>query len=318
MNQISIKLLSFFLIFVSIISGCKKSSETRTGSYMYTPTTPTTTYPPSTDVGGGYWTPGNFSQGQACWTWVGTGTPSSNPTAPTVTNSGTWTWYASYKCWFWYGYGTPPTPTKPSTSTPDYQYPPGQEDPSSNSNCYATGVSTGGGGNLPYYRIPVTSHGNPGNLVWSSSSLSSNDQNILTTDARFNLRIVAKASPPKGTKDYKGITCNYEGLAFTKIKLTVGLRKPNSNIYTGFYDISAVPVGSCSKVLEFTDYQIPVTSGPIVLDIFNFQHDYYCKVYENTAYSGNPAYCPYTPMYSNDCFSIEVQFSTDYTLDIPH
>jgi len=318
--------LSFDLILKSLFSGEIDLSEfieiiSKIYENWETGYVPGTGYvpDPGTDYGTGSWSPGNFSQGYACWTWEGSGTPTSNPAAPTVTNSGTWNWYSTSKCWVWTGYGTPPTPSKPSSDgSPGYEYPPGQEDPGYTSDCYAKGVSTGGGGTLPYYRIPVSGHGNPGNLVWSSSALSSTDQKILTTDARFNLRIAAKAAPAMGAKDYKGITCNYEGLAYTKIKLTVGLRRPNSNVYTAYYDLSDIPVGKCSNVLEFSDYQIPVTDGPIVIDIFNFKHDYYCKVYENSQYANNPYYCPYTPMYSNDCFSIEVQFSTDYTLDIPH
>lgn len=306
------KVLPIFLIVLFSIISCKKSSSVR--PYSAPPIGYT---PPSS--GTNYWSPGNFTQGQACWTWIGSGTPSpSYPDKPTVSNNGTWTWYSNSRCWIWNGTGTPPTPPSSTPNPPGYNYPPGQNDPGYMSDCYSTGVSSGGGGSLPYYRIPAIGHGNPGNLVWSSSSLSSADQQIFTTDSRFNVRIVAKASPPKGTKDYKGITCNYEGLAFTKVKLTVGLRKPNSNIYTGFYDISGIPVGKCSNVLEFTDYQIPVTAGPIVLDIFNFQHNYYCKVYEGTRYADNPQFCPYTAMYANDCFSIEVQFATDFTLDIPH
>jgi hypothetical protein len=320
MNQRNLKALAILLILIFTLNSCKKKSSVKPGGYV----PPTSNVPPGSYVppvtGGGYWDPTNFSSGSACWTWVGTGTPNpTSPAAPTVAGSGTWNWYASSKCWYWYGYGTPPTPTKPSSSKPpDYNYLPGQSDPNANSDCYAKGISNGGSGSLPYYRITAIGHGNPGGLAWSSSSLSSGDQQILTTDSRFNVRVVAKASPPKGTKDYKGVTCNYEGIAFSKVKLTIGLRKPNSNYYTSTYDISGIPVGKCSDVYEFTDYQIPVTSGPIVLDILNFQSDYWCRTYEGTKYAGNPAYCPYVALYANDCFSIEVQFATDFTLDIPH
>lgn len=363
MNQRNLKIITIFLFLISPLVSCKKSSSVRPGG-------PITSTPQ-----GGYWNPATFSQGVACWTWTGSGTPNpTSPAAPTVANSGTWNWYASSRCFYWSGTGTAPTPdnsnlgggcwtwangawtssstgwswsgngswtwtvsggwswtgtgtrtgswvwngTGSASNSPGYNYLPGQNDPNANSDCYAKGVSNGGSGSLPYYRITATGHGNPGNLVWSSSSLPSGDQQILTTDSRFNVRVVAKASPPKGTKDYKGVTCNYEGIAFSNVKLTIGLRKPNSNYYTSTYDISGIPVGKCSDVYEFTDYQIPVTSGPIVLDILNFQTDYWCKTYEGTRYAGNPAYCPYVALYANDCFSIEVQFATDFTLDIPH
>jgi len=287
MNQINLKILSICLVLILSGVSCKKKSSVRTG------------YPTSPGPGNIYVPPGTDTQsGTGYWAWK-----------PSTVGSSSGEWICVGTC--------PPNLPKP-TKPPSYNYLPGQNDPGYMSDCYSKGESSAGGGSLPYYRIQAIGHGNPGNLVWSSSALSSSDQQILTTDSRFNVRIVAKASPPKGTRDYKNVACNYEGLAFTKVKLTVGLRRPNSNIYTGFYDISGIPVGKCSNVLEFTDYQIPVTAGPIVLDIFNFQTDFWCRTYEGTAYAGNPAYCPYTALYANDCFSIEVQFATDYTLDIPH
>ncbi len=289
---------------------CKKKSSVR-------PTGPS---------GSGSWTLSSKGPGYGCWAWNGSGKSTSLPPAPTETGAGRWEW-DNNACWRWKQTGTG---TQPTPSNPPYNNLPGTSSPDYTSSCNDQGISDSGGGSLPYYQIPAIGHGAGyppptcnNNLsicpVWSSSvGVLPVDQGIFTTDSRFHFRIVAKESPRIGTKDYKGIKCGYEGLPFSKIAVTVGLRRPDSNVYTASYFIKDIEVGKCSNVVEVPGIKIPVTDGPIVLDIINFKTNYSCKIYEGTKYEGIYPFCPYIDLNSSDCFELEVQFATDYTLDIPH
>lgn len=202
---------------------------------------------------------------------------------------------------------------------------------SSGSCSWGTGTEDGvadAGQNINYYKInhpPIITHGtanpnrysnhHPNGVVWSSATDldSSFPQSAFLTDSRFNLRVIAR--PGKQFEDdSKGIYCQYVKNPYTKLNIGVVVRKQGAT--TGdYYQFKSVPVDCASKVHEFA--VPPNTSDPLVVEVRDIEWDYTCTYYKDSSGMTVDEYCPMAPVWDTSCVSLEVQFATDSTKDIP-
>jgi len=190
----------------------------------------------------------------------------------------------------------------------------------SQNDCNADGA---GAQSVSYYNLDIIGHGlGKGGVVWSSQSDPDfqfiDAQNIFTTDSRFNVRVLAYSSPGKTTDSYNK-SCVYDALNYSKLKLKIGVRTQGSSSYSDTFTFEGVPVDGCSEVYE---YSVPQTSEPLVLEVLDVEFDWTCQQYVNAGYDEDDpqlaSYCPWWYVSKLDCFEIGIQFSTDYTRDIPH
>ncbi|WP_034721899.1 hypothetical protein [Bacteriovorax sp. DB6_IX] len=157
-----------------------------------------------------------------------------------------------------------------------------------------------------------------GGPLWSSTNqLSSSDQGIFYTDARFNLRIRPQSAPGQNTNDSLGNKCQYLGNPYKKLSVDICLRsQTGSCIYT--HSFEEVTVGQVSKVKEFT---VPNTSAPLVVEVLGVRWDYACQNYLDQGYSESDAavngVCPMGQVWDTSCVKFDIQFSTDHTKDFP-
>ncbi len=183
-----------------------------------------------------------------------------------------------------------------------------------NNDCYANGV---GEQATDYFTFDeIVQRGRPaGTIAWSSATDSrlSGQQNLFRTDSRFNMRILAKASPGKGSFP-GGVTCNYAALPYTKLKVKARLRLSTANTAFKTYTFDNIQVDSCSNVFEFRP---PPSSAPWVIELMDVQWDYSCIAYTQGGFPQVPQ-CPWDYVWANDCYELSVQWATDDTRDIPH
>lgn len=183
-----------------------------------------------------------------------------------------------------------------------------------NSDCYANGV---GDQATDYFTFDeIVQKGKPaGDVAWSSATDSrlSGQQNLFKTDSRFNVRIMAKPSPGKGSFP-GGVSCYYAALPYTKLKVKARLRLSTSSTAYKSYTFDNIQVDSCSNVFEF---KTPPSSQPWVIELMDVQWDYSCIAYTQGGFPDVPQ-CPWDYVWANDCYELSVQWATDYTRDIPH
>tara|TARA_R110002072_G_scaffold64203_1_gene159048 strand:- start:21509 stop:22276 length:768 start_codon:yes stop_codon:yes gene_type:complete len=186
------------------------------------------------------------------------------------------------------------------------------------------GVATAGQV-IEYYKInnpPVVAHGaGSGTVVWSSETdlPQSYSQNMFSTNAKFNVRVVPRRQF-YGT-DSKGVSCNFAPLGYTKLQVGVVLRRREDPSGVGQYKVLESDVDCPSQTHEF---QVPSnTAFPFVVEIKDVKWDYSCIDYANQGYSQADLeaigyyVCPWDQVWVNDCYSLEVQFATDTTKDLP-
>jgi hypothetical protein len=211
-----------------------------------------------------------------------------------------------------YVYPTPVPTTAPVITNPD----------GGPTTCpYGTGDEAGiadAGQTIEYYRVgqPVVLRGEYASLAtqWSSlTHMTSLPQSVLYTDNRLNIRIIPRRVN-QGTVDARGKTCTYSAVNWTK--LSVGLKIRSQESSTGyFYEFQEVPVGCASKVHPVS--WIPSSSNPLAIEVTSLKWDGGCIDYANRGYPNHPSACPTANVWVNDCVSFQLQFSTDYTKDIP-
>lgn len=176
-----------------------------------------------------------------------------------------------------------------------------------------------------YYTInnpPVVAHGaGNGTVVWSSETdlPQSYSQNMFLTNAKFNVRVVPRRQF-YGT-DSRGRSCDYAPLGYTKLEVGVVLRRREDPSGVGQYRRLEADVNCPSQTHEF---QVPSnTAFPLVVEIKDVMWDYSYIDYTNQGYSQQDLenisvfVCPWDRVWVNDCYSLEVQFSTNTTKDLP-
>lgn len=176
------------------------------------------------------------------------------------------------------------------------------------------------GQDLNYYTISNITVKTPveDDVYWSSLlNFSSEDRHIFNTDARFNLRVLARKGPEKGKTASDGSSCEFHALDYDKLSIDVCVRAKGGSC-TGTTSFENVPIDQASKVKEFS---VPVTSDPLVVEIKSVRWDYWCKQYKDMGYSESDsqvsAFCPTSAINQVDCVRFDFQFSTDDTKDIP-
>jgi hypothetical protein len=222
---------------------------------------------------------------------------------------------------------TTTNPVSPGfTPYPSYTPSPGYTPsytPNPTSTClYGSGYEPGiadSGQTIEYYRLnnPMpTAHGaNQGVVVFSTETdLPNYNQNIFFSDSRLNVRIIPKYK--YGGVDSRGVTCGFNPpQKFTKMNFGVVVRSRQSSPGIGDYrEFRDVNPDCPSKVHQF---QVPSTPDPLVIEVMNVQWDWSCISYANQGFPNQPGYCPYANVWSTECYSFEIQFSTDTTKDLP-
>ncbi|MDD0853815.1 hypothetical protein HBN50_11955 [Halobacteriovorax sp. GB3] len=167
-----------------------------------------------------------------------------------------------------------------------------------------------------YYSLELILHGTfspnryastyTNGIMWSSQrDLASVDREIFRTDSTFNVRVVVLENPPQNQNDTHGNRCKYND-SYSKLSVSVCLRHPEGScIQTHTFD--QVGVDQVSKVKVFNNP--PISNEPLVLEVTNISSDYHCQ--------NNSAYCPVVAHIDEGCMRFKLQFSTDYTKDLP-
>lgn len=205
--------------------------------------------------------------------------------------------------------GTWVTPTVTPTPTPTYTV--------STSGSACTGAGIGTQQTIEYYKIkPIIGKGSRtyGQVLWSNlSDPAWKSKGYFKSDSRLNIRLLAKASPGQAYTNY-GVACPYASMPYKKLQVTIGVKAPGASNYSSIETLESA-VGDCSGVAELNP---PVNADKFQIDVFNVKWDYDCDVfYANASTADKAAYCPYSYVWPNDCFEIELQVSTDYTKDMP-
>ena len=209
--------------------------------------------------------------------------------------------------------GTTPGPGTPATPSP--------ETPLSN-----------------YYTIKITAHGND---TWKSDSQRISGRpdgpinyNTLLTDKRFKLRVKALAAPQRGKSDDFGVNCRMAPVGYRELGVDVRVSSRESGNSGQTHTFSGIQVGQVSAAHSFA---VPASNHALVLTVSNAQWDHSCTYYKESccvgygyrscAYApqqlvtqcsqqyGVSSYCPYSAIWKNDCYQIELQFVTDHTSD---
>lgn len=140
-------------------------------------------------------------------------------------------------------------------------------------------------------------------------------QNLLRTDARFNVRLLAHESPSQNSKTFNGLTCTMMSVAYTKLRAKIGLRKQGATAPIKTYWMEA-PVNGCSGVAEFN--VAGMSSSPYILEVLDVEWDYSCIHEQKMSVTTPNNACPWDSVWQHDCYDIALQWSTDNTKDIPH
>jgi hypothetical protein len=204
------------------------------------------------------------------------------------------------------GFPPPGTGTGTNTST-------GQTSGTGNEDGVADAGQT-----IEYYKLndpPLVMHGyNNGVVAWSSSTdlTLGLTQNIFFTDQRFNVRVIPRRTF-FGT-DSKGVSCMFQPRPYERLQVGVRVRK--ASLPTGdYYLFDDVPVDQASLIHEFTT---PAnTTEPLVVEVLNVAWDWSCTDYANQGFPNVAGVCPWDKVWATECVQVEVQFSTDFTKDIP-
>ncbi len=188
--------------------------------------------------------------------------------------------------------------------------------------CHGTGSEPGisdAGQTIDYYKIsepPIVAHGhNEGVIAWSSESNmpAGISQDIFFTNARFNVRVIPRRRY-FGT-DSKGVACAYQPRPYGRMQVGVRVRKRESPGSGDYHLFDNVRVDCASKVHSF---QVPAnTAFPLVVEILNVKWDWSCKSYEQQGFPNVDGVCPWDNVWLTECYSMELQVSTDTTKDLP-
>jgi hypothetical protein len=188
---------------------------------------------------------------------------------------------------------------------------------STNSVSGCDGIARSGATSCYYQNIPTVqvSGGLPGQTYWSSVNLpSAISQNQFATDATFNVRIIPRVADPN-VLSASGKTCS----PFTinnskKLQVKLMLRKQGTSLGP-VVTLSADRDVASSKGM----FTVPGgTTTPYILEVVSVMSDTRCT----WAGGSSTLYCPYADIPVNnlgptECVAFDIQFSTDYTYDLP-
>ncbi|ATH08744.1 hypothetical protein BIY24_12535 [Halobacteriovorax marinus] len=151
----------------------------------------------------------------------------------------------------------------------------------------------------------------PNGIFWSSArNMSAANQEILKTDSRFNIRLMALNAPNQNSTDSNGVKCSQLPVGYQKLQVSLCVRKKNGAcVY--MHNFTNLYVNEWSLVKEFN---IPAnTDEALVIDVIDVQWDFSCT------WNGgnNNSYCPFSAVWDNDCVRFKMQVSTDGTQDLP-
>ncbi len=150
----------------------------------------------------------------------------------------------------------------------------------------------------------------PNGIFWSSErNMSTANQEILKTDSRFNIRLMALSAPSQNAVDSNGVTCSQLPVGYQKLQVSICVRKKNGAcIYMHLFD--DLDINEWSLVKEFN---IPSnTDEPLVIEVLDAQWDFSC-----TWNGSDSSYCPFSAVWDQDCVRFKMQVSTDGTQDLP-
>lgn len=210
-------------------------------------------------------------------------------------------------------------PVDPSNPNPTY--------PTNPSGC-SDGVARNGVTECYYTNIPrvvVSGPGKYGTTIWSSRNLDSSiSQNQFRTDATLAIRL--KPSYPNALEtSIQGRTCSGHTAAnFSKLKVSIMVRKANSSL--GYTQDLIANVNSFSNTARF---RVPVgTSDPFIVEIIGVSSNHRCttQYYGNltsqevaACNSGNLWYdIPVNSGSATECVAFKMDMATDDTYDLPN
>ncbi len=172
------------------------------------------------------------------------------------------------------------------------------------------------------YKIPIIAHGGQGigNLdlwhSWRDETKNRINQEILRTDKRFKLRVKALPAPSRGTLDGLGKKCSYDPVGYKVLGVEVKVMARENGTRGESHIFRGIRVGEVSEIYS---YRVPATNHPLMIGVKNAEWDYSCEYYKRQGFGGSEhgvsSYCPYSAIWRNDCFQIELQFVTDHTQD---
>lgn len=171
-----------------------------------------------------------------------------------------------------------------------------------------------------YFTIPniIASGGTYGQTWWSSTSYvaqTGRDPNEFTTDKIFNVRIIARSpGNTTGQKSTFDRNCASWMLNSTKVQAQIMLHTSGVGETATLESAIGVP----SKVWRFS---VPKSSSPLVLEVVNVKSDSACS----GKYGSVPSGCTFLPIPINngtptpptECVAFDIQYSTDWTTDLP-
>lgn len=177
--------------------------------------------------------------------------------------------------------------------------------------------------NIP--RVVVSGPGKYGTTIWSSRNLDSSiSQNQFRTDATLAIRL--KPTYPNALEtSIQGRTCaGHTAANFSKLKVSIMVRKANSSL--GYTQDLIADVNSFSNTAR---YRVPVgTSDPFIVEVIGVSSNHRCL----TQYYGNlttqeKAACnsgtlwydiPVNAGSATECVAFKMDMATDDTYDLPN
>ena len=149
----------------------------------------------------------------------------------------------------------------------------------------------------------------------SNNSTNRVNQDVYSTDQRFNFRARVYEAPSKGTLDSSGERCEMMPMPYGKLSFTVGVRSAsnNSTNYDGKYTFRNISVGAITKIYQFDP---PITRNNLAIDILDLKWNCNNEGCSGDIVSDGQFFNqPY--LWHRDCVTLGIQFSTDYTTDLP-
>ena len=147
-------------------------------------------------------------------------------------------------------------------------------------------------------------------ILWSSEqNMSTANQEILKTDSRFNIRLMALSAPSQNTIDSNGSKCTMYPVGYQKLQVSLCVKKKGGAcVYMHLFNDLNLNEWSLTK-----EFNIPSnTDDPLVIQVLDVKWDYSC-----TWTGGSGSYCPYDGVWDKDCIRFKMQVSTDGTRDLP-
>ena len=150
----------------------------------------------------------------------------------------------------------------------------------------------------------------PDNKLWTSErNMSPANQQILKTDSRFNIRLMALSGPSQNTTDSNGNKCTVDPVGYQKLQVELCVKKKGGScVYMHLFSDLNLNEWSLTK-----EFNIPSnTDEPLVIEVMDVKWDFSCRWN-----GGSGEFCPYAGVWDKDCVRFKMQVSTDGTQDLP-